>query len=174
MADALKITLSESVVVRRSDLELLEVEATFGAEGKAPPKHLHPAQDEYFEVLEGLLRVRVDGEERDLRPGDTIEIPCEIVHQMWNPGVHEARVRWLTKPAGRTEQWFRAIDRLYREDMVGSNGEPGPFAFAALLTEFDDVFRLAVGPSRVVQGVLGLLAPVGRARGYLPDADQLR
>jgi quercetin dioxygenase-like cupin family protein len=174
MSDALKITRSESVVVKLSEPELLEVEATYGAEGEAPPKHLHPDQDERFEVLEGLLRVRVDGEERDLRPGDTIEIPRETVHQMWNPGAQEAKVRWQTKPSGRTEQWFRAIDRLYREDMVAKSGEPGPFAFAALLAEFDDVFRLAVGPSRVVQGVLALVAPVGRSRGYLPDEDQLR
>jgi mannose-6-phosphate isomerase-like protein (cupin superfamily) len=169
MEDTLKITPTESVKVVRSDAEVLEVEATYAAEGEAPPKHLHPSQDEHFEVLDGSLRVKVDGDERDLETGDTLDIPRGTAHQMWNPGFKEARVSWETRPAGRTEDWFRAIDRLYREDRVGSKGEPGPLAFAALLTEFDDVFQLAIGPRRVVQGALGLLAPFGRARGYLPN-----
>ena len=167
--DTLKITPTESVTVVSSTRDSLEVEALYAAEGKPPPKHYHPDQDERFEVLDGRLRVRVDGEERDLEPGDTIEIPRGAVHQMWNPAVREATVAWHTTPAGRTEQWFRAIDRLHREERVGRDGEPGPLAFAALLTEFDDVFRLAVGPERLVQGVLRAGAPVGRARGYLPE-----
>jgi quercetin dioxygenase-like cupin family protein len=167
--ETLQITPKESVTVIRSGPEALVVEAVYGAEGEPPPKHLHPSQDELFEVLEGGLTVRVDGEERELRQWDTVVIPRGTVHQMWNPGLGEARVSWRTEPAGRTEQWFRAIDRLYREGRVGRNGEPGALAFAALLTEFDDVFRLAVGPRPVVQGALGILAPFGRARGYLPD-----
>jgi hypothetical protein len=46
---------------------------------------------------------------------------------------------------------------------------PGPLAFAALLTEFDDTFRLVAGPDLVVRGMLRALAPIGRARGYLPE-----
>ncbi|HEX2360253.1 MAG TPA: cupin domain-containing protein [Solirubrobacterales bacterium] len=168
MSRTLKITPTESVTVRASTPELLEVEATYGPAGKPPPKHLHPAQDEHFEVLEGTLRVRIDGDERNLGVGDTIDIPRGVVHQMWNPGDAEARVIWQTRPGGRTEQWFAAIDRLHREGRVGGNGMPGPLAFAALLTEFDDVFRLAVGPAPLVRGALAALAPVGRARGYLP------
>jgi mannose-6-phosphate isomerase-like protein (cupin superfamily) len=166
--DALKLTPSESVRVVRSGPEGLDVEATYGPGGEAPPKHMHPAQDERFGVLEGSLRVRVDGEERDLAPGETIEIPRGSVHQMWNPGEAPARVSWRTAPAGRTEQWFRAIDRLHRQGRVGRNGMPGPLAFAALLTEFDDTFRLVAGPDRLVRGALRALAPLGRARGYLP------
>ena len=170
MTRTLKITPTESVEVRASTAELLEVLATYGPASKPPPKHLHPAQDESFEVLDGRLRVRVDGEEREFGPGETIEIPRGAVHQMWNPGEERARVVWQTRPGGRTEQWFAAIDALQRQGRVGRDGMPGPLAFAALLTEFDDVFRLAVGPAPVVQGALRLLAPLGRARGYLPAA----
>lgn len=170
MPRTMQITPTESVTVRKSTPELLEVLAVYGPASKPPPKHFHPAQDERFEVLEGRLRVRVDGEERELGAGDTIEIPRGAVHQMWNPGEGEARVIWQTLPGGRTEQWFAAIDALQRQGRVGSNGMPGPLAFAALLTEFDDVFRLAGGPEPVVRGALRLLAPLGRARGYLPAA----
>jgi hypothetical protein len=45
---------------------------------------------------------------------------------------------------------------------------PGPLAFGAMLTEYSDVFRLAVGPDPVVRGALAVLGAVGRARGYRP------
>jgi quercetin dioxygenase-like cupin family protein len=167
----LKITPTESVTVRKSKPEVLEVEATYGPEGSAPPKHFHPSQDEHFEVLAGKMRVRVDGDERDLTKGEEIDIPRGAVHQMWNPSEEPARVKWETRPAGRTEEWFGAIDVLHRRGQVGRNGMPGPLAFAALLTEYRDVFRLAVKPEPVVRAGLALLAPLGRARGYLPTRD---
>jgi hypothetical protein len=90
---------------------------------------------------------------------------------MWNPGSEPARVRWQTRPRGRTEQWFRSVDALHREGKVGRNGMPGPLAFGALLSEYDDVLRLAVGPGPLVQGAITLLGALGRARGYRPAAE---
>jgi mannose-6-phosphate isomerase-like protein (cupin superfamily) len=163
--ETLTITPHESVEIRSSTPEALELEATYAPDGSAPPKHWHPEQDEHFEVLEGRVRTRVEGEQRDLGPGEEIDIPRRSVHQMWNPGSEPARVLWRTSPGGRTEQWFRAIDRLHREGRVGSNGMPGPLAFGVLLTEYRDVFRLA-GPDPVIRPAMALLGVVGRARGY--------
>ena len=101
--DSLKLTPHESVAIRHEDPERLEVEATWGPEGSPPPKHFHPGQDEHFEVLDGALRVEVDGQERELRPGDTIDVPRGAVHRMWNAGVEPARARWVTSPAGAYE-----------------------------------------------------------------------
>jgi mannose-6-phosphate isomerase-like protein (cupin superfamily) len=161
-----KITPGESVEVLRSDPEALILEGTWAPAGDPPPKHYHPDQDEHFEVLEGTLRTRVDGAERDLAPGETIEIPRGTTHQMWNPGGEPVRAIWRTTPGGRTEQWFAAIDRLHREGRVGGDGMPGPLAFSVLLTEYDDVFRLAVPAQPIVRGALAGLSVVGRARGY--------
>ena len=138
--------------------------------GSPPPKHLHPRQDEHFEVLEGEMRARVEGQERTLRVGDTLDVPRGAVHQIWNPGDARTRATWVTSPALRTRQWFESIDALHREGRVGRNGMPGPLAFAVFLTEFDDVFRLVAGPRPVVYGALRALAPVGRRRGYRPNA----
>jgi mannose-6-phosphate isomerase-like protein (cupin superfamily) len=162
----LKITPSESMTVLRSEADLLEVEGNWGPSRKPPPKHYHPSQSEHFEVLEGTLRTRVDGVERDLGAGETLDIPSGAVHQMWNPGSDTARALWQTRPAGRTEQWFTDIDAVYREGRVGRNGMPGSLAYGVLLTEYRDVFRLAVPAEPVVRGALALLSIVGRARGY--------
>jgi len=165
MPDILKLTPSESLEVRASTPEAFEVEATYGPAGSPPPKHFHPVQDEHFEVLAGSIRTRIDGEERELGPGDQIEIARGRVHQMWNPGAEPAQVLWRTAPAGRTEQWFRAIDTLHRQGRVGRNGMPGPLAFAVMLNEYRDAFRLA-GPDWLLRPLFAGLAVLGRARGY--------
>jgi len=170
MEETLKLTTSESVTIRQSSPEVLEVEGSYGPGGRPPPAHFHPAQDEHFEVLEGTLRTKVGGEQRDLGPGDPLDIPQGTPHQMWNPGEQGARVVWQTRPALRTEQWFRSIDALHREGRVGRNGMPGPLAFGAILSEYDDVFRLA-GPRPLVNGAVALLGALGRLRGYEPGAE---
>jgi quercetin dioxygenase-like cupin family protein len=68
MSETLKITPSESVTIRTSTPDALEVEGAWGPRGTPPPKHFHPAQDERFEVLEGRLHVRVDGTGPRARP----------------------------------------------------------------------------------------------------------
>ncbi len=167
MAEILKITPSESVEIRSSTPEALEVEVTYANAGSPPPKHFHPSQDEHFEVLAGTLRVWVDGEKRDLRAGDQVDVPRGAVHRMWNPGAEPTRATWRTSPGGRTEQWFRAIDALHREGRVGSDGNPGPLAFGVMLSEYRDVFRLA-GPDLLLRPALAALGAIGRARGYPP------
>jgi quercetin dioxygenase-like cupin family protein len=162
----LKLTPHESVVVRSSTPGLLEVEATYRAGGSAPPPHLHPSQSEHFEVLEGILRTEVEGEDRELRAGDTLDVPRGAVHRMWNPADAPARVRWQTSPRGRTENWFEQLDALQREGRVGRNGMPSPLAFGVYLTEYSDTMELAVGPRFLVRPLLRGLGALGRRRGY--------
>jgi mannose-6-phosphate isomerase-like protein (cupin superfamily) len=165
MTERYELTPSEAVTIRESSPAALVVEAEYGPGGTPPPKHFHPDQDERFEVLEGTLRVRVAGDERDVGAGESVEIPRGAVHQMWNAGTVPAKVNWTTSPRGRTEQWFRELGALRASGRVGRDGMPGPLAFAVLLTEYRDVFRLA-GPQLLLQGAFAALAPLGRARGY--------
>ncbi len=161
MADELKLTPSESVRINRSEPAVLEVEATYGPHGSPPPKHLHPAQDEAFQILSGRLTTRVEGVENEISEGDTIEIPRGAVHQMWNAGSEPAGVRWETRPAGRTEDWFRGVDALQRE---AGDGRPSPLAFGALLREYGDTFELAVAPKPLRKPLTAVLGALGRLR----------
>ena len=167
MSETLRLTPSESVIVRRSEPDVLEVEGVYGPGGSAPPKHLHPVQDERFRVLEGRLMTRVDGSERELSAGEVLDIPRGAVHQMWNHGSAEARVAWETRPAGRTEQWFRSVDALQRE---AGERSPSPLAFGVLLRSYDDTFRLAIGPPVLGRLVTTALGALGRLRGYRAPA----
>jgi quercetin dioxygenase-like cupin family protein len=165
MTDTLKLTPHETLTIRRSTVEVLEVEASYGPGGKPPPPHLHPAQDEHFEVLAGTLNARVGGEDRVLVAGEVLDIPAGTPHQMWNGSNEGARVRWETRPGGRTEAWFRAVDAAIRD---AGGRMPGPLAFAPLIDEFRDTFRLAVGPDWAVGPAMKALGAVGRWRGRKP------
>jgi mannose-6-phosphate isomerase-like protein (cupin superfamily) len=140
MSEKLSLGPHDSLEIRSSTPEALEVEASYRPGGSPPPGHFHPAQDERFEILEGAMRVRVDGEERELEAGAEIEIGRGQVHQMWNPGEVPARVSWVTTPGGRTEEWFRVLDGLFRAG--GEIAEGREVDFGALLEEYADVFRL--------------------------------
>ena len=106
--------------------DLLEMEATYGGEGVMPPEHLHPKQDEHFEVLKGTVLTVVDGDEHRYAAGETFDIPRGTPHQMTADG--PAQVRWEVRPALRTAEFF---ERLY------SGG-----AGASILDEFSDEIRL--------------------------------
>jgi len=131
----LNLSPSSSVTLRRATPEALEVEAAYEPGSPAPPAHFHPAQAEHFEVLAGSITTLVDGSERVLGPGDTIDIPAGTVHQMWNADEEPARVLWRTMPAGRTLEWFEALDAFQRD---GDGAK-----FGAAFNEYRDVFRLA-------------------------------
>lgn len=88
--------------------ELLEMEATYGEDAILPPEHLHPSQDERFEVLDGAVRTVIGGVERRYETGETFEVPSGTPHQMTGDG--PARVRWQVRPALRTAEFF---ERLY-------------------------------------------------------------
>lgn len=166
MGPTLTLTPTESIRIRRSEPELIEAEVTYGPGGEPPPAHLHPNQDESFEVLAGVVRLRLDGEERSYGPGEAFEVPRGAAHQMWNPSHEPARAIWQTRPRGRTEDWFRALDRLQRSGRVDKDGMPGPLAMGVLLTHYRDVFRLSAGPQALVRAVLAALGALGRLRGY--------
>lgn len=163
LSETLTLTPTEAVTIRSSSEDALLVEATYAPGGSPPPKHLHPSQDEHFRILEGGLRVRVDGEQRDLSAGEELTVPRGAVHQMWNPGAAATRVEWCVSPPGRTEQWFRAVDALYSTGQVPPGKMPSPLDFAGLLREYEDVIRLA-GPAPLIRPALSILAAVGRAR----------
>jgi mannose-6-phosphate isomerase-like protein (cupin superfamily) len=117
--------------------DLLEFEASYAGGGVAPPAHLHPQQDERFEVHAGALQVRLAGRERVIVAGDVLDVPRGTAHQMWNASEDMAVVNWRTMPAGRTLDWFRELAALQR-----GQGRADP---TSLLSDYSDVFRLADG-----------------------------
>jgi quercetin dioxygenase-like cupin family protein len=91
--------------------DLLEMEASYGGQGDLPPEHYHPRQDEHFEVLEGAVRVVIEGQERRYVAGESFDVPARTPHQLAGDG--PARMHWEVRPALRTAEFF---ERAYSDN----------------------------------------------------------
>lgn len=60
--------------------------------GESNPRHYHPNCDEVLHVLEGKLLHSFGDDEIPMGPGDTINIPRDVVHNARNTGDIEARL----------------------------------------------------------------------------------
>jgi quercetin dioxygenase-like cupin family protein len=124
-----------------------------------PPEHLHPDQDEHFEVQRGAMRFVVDGAERVVAAGGALDIPRGTPHRARNASdAVPALVRWETRPALRTTAFFTTAARQGADRSV--------LDAALLADEYRDVFRLT-GP---VRRLVPVLARIAKLRGRrLPD-----
>jgi quercetin dioxygenase-like cupin family protein len=128
--------------------------------------HVHSRQEERFEVLAGSLRLRIDGTESTLGPGDVAVVPPGTPHTWWNVGNEEAHVLADIRPALRTEMFFETLFGLAADGKTDRRGLPTPLQLAALITEFSDEVHLARPPILVQRLLFVPLALIGRLAGY--------
>lgn len=67
--------------------------------GAATTEHYHRVTEELYFITDGTGRLRVDGEERDVTPGDCIVIAPGAVHKLWNTGDIPLRLLCCCAPA---------------------------------------------------------------------------
>ena len=68
--------------------------------GSAPgPYHLHTESENVYHVLEGRVRIRINGVDHDAGPGDTAFIPPGVPHSATNIGDGDARLLEIYAPA---------------------------------------------------------------------------
>jgi len=83
---------------------------TFDPPGTFVPLHVHPRQDEFIYVLEGVFDLELGGEKTQARPGDLVRMPMGIPHAYYNNGDQPARGLFWVTPAGKLKELF---DRLH-------------------------------------------------------------
>lgn len=68
--------------------------------GSAPgPYHMHTSAENVYHVIDGLVRIRIDGVDHDAGPGDTVFIPPGVPHSASNIGESDARLLEIYAPA---------------------------------------------------------------------------
>jgi mannose-6-phosphate isomerase-like protein (cupin superfamily) len=67
--------------------------------GGATTEHFHPVAEELYLVTAGTGRLRINGEEREVREGDCVVIPPGARHKLWNTGDDVLRVVCACTPA---------------------------------------------------------------------------
>src|SRR5439155_25774147 len=150
---------------------LLEFDFYLRAGGVIAVDHLHPRQEERFEVISGLMRGHVDGRPETVGPGGTSVVAPGVPHAWCNAGGGDAHLRVQFRPALRTEELFEAVFALGREGRTGRTGVPRFPLGLALLAAFPDEVRPAAMPATAHRVAVRALAPVGRrVRGQLAAA----
>jgi mannose-6-phosphate isomerase-like protein (cupin superfamily) len=54
--------------------------------GGATLEHYHPKCEEIYYITHGSGKMRIEGETREVKPGDAIAIPPGRKHKIWNTG----------------------------------------------------------------------------------------
>jgi quercetin dioxygenase-like cupin family protein len=73
--------------------ELLAIDLELSPDGHVPGMHVHPIQEERFEVTKGTMRFKRGGKKVTAHPGDVVVVPPGVRHKFANAGDEEARAR---------------------------------------------------------------------------------
>lgn len=151
-----------------SDGERVVIDVLVEPNGFVATPHTHPYQTEVFEVVEGELTFKTDGETIVAAAGASVTVEPGTAHQFWNATDASVRFRCEITPALRFEQLIETMFALANDGKTTKKGLPNPLLLAVIANHhFDDV-RLPFPP--VWMQRLGLMAgaPLGRLLGYRP------
>jgi len=154
--------------------EFVLIEAWVRPGGNVAAAHVHPKQEERFEVLSGTLGLRMGGQEIAAAPGETVTIPAGTPHRFWNAGEDEVRFRCEVRPALQFEQLVETMFALAVAGKTNRKGMPNPLRLAVIARAHFDVVRLPFPPAFAQRLGLALGAPLGRILGYAPTYEGTR
>jgi mannose-6-phosphate isomerase-like protein (cupin superfamily) len=139
-----------------------------GAPG--PALHIHPFQEERFDVTRGTVAFVMAGEEVVCHPGDGVAVPAGVAHTFHNAGDDEFEMVAEYRP-GLPEQSHRFHDvyfALARAGMTNAKGMPSIWQIAVEMPLVSNHVRLASPPWPVQRVALAVLRPIARLMGYKP------
>jgi quercetin dioxygenase-like cupin family protein len=146
--------------------ELLAIELELAADGKVPGMHVHPLQEERFDVLAGTLRFRLGHKRITARAGDVVVVPAGVPHKFANAGDEAAVVNVEVRPALCMEDLFETAVKLARDGRTTRNGMPKPLDLALFVREFEREVRGPFVPLWIQRATLAPLRWLARRRGH--------
>ncbi|APW98921.1 cupin [Halobiforma lacisalsi AJ5] len=129
-------------------------------------RHVNPRWDERFEVVDGALRVGIDGTETTLTEGEDVVIPATVPHRHWNPTPEPARVRYEARPGLRAAEALETLYTLAQAGRTDEEGVPNPLQFAVIQDAYPGYFYSTDQPRILQRAMVATLAPIGRLLGY--------
>ena len=157
-----------------TDGEHLEIDVELTPDGHVPGMHVHPAQEERFEILSGGVRFRKGVKKIDAEAGDVVVVEPGKAHKFENRGEEGAVMRVRVTPALEMERLFETAVALAEDGRVTKKGMPKPLDLALFVSEFRDEVRGPGSPGWIQRASLAPLAFLakrrGRAERYAPAA----
>jgi mannose-6-phosphate isomerase-like protein (cupin superfamily) len=146
--------------------ELLAIDMTLAPDGHVPGAHVHPEQEERFEVVSGTMEFRMGRKKVVAGPGEVVVVPPGVRHKFRNAGGEEARVLVEVRPALKMEELFESTVALAREGKTNRKGMPRPVHLALFVGEYEREVRAPFPPPAIVKALMAPLAWYGRLRGH--------
>jgi mannose-6-phosphate isomerase-like protein (cupin superfamily) len=141
-------------------------EAFVQPSGFVAAAHVHPGQEEQFEILRGSVGFKVGRKKLVAGPGQRIRVPAGTPHKFWNAGDGEAHFVCEVRPALQFEQLIETMFSLAADGKTNRKGMPNLLRLAVIANEHFDTVRLPFPPAFMQRVGLALGAPIGRLVGY--------
>ncbi|MGL4461927.1 MAG: cupin domain-containing protein [Planctomycetia bacterium] len=127
-----------------------------------PPVHTHARQDERFVVTAGTLGVLVGKEWRELKPGESVDVPRGTPHTYRNASASVCEFEYRLTPGGRFTRMMREFADLAAEGKLRSLADLRSMIHLAMVfVRYSDEVRSVQPPMFVMR----CLACVGRWLG---------
>ena len=146
--------------------EAVVVECFVAPRGAVAMAHVHPSQEERFEVVRGSVGFEVGREKQVAGPGQRLTVPARTPHRFWNAGEEEAHFVCEVRPALQFEQLVETMFALAVDGRTNTKGMPNPLRLAVIARAHFDTVRLPFPPAWMQRAGLALGAPLGRLVGY--------
>jgi quercetin dioxygenase-like cupin family protein len=145
--------------------DLLAVDLELAPDGHVPGAHVHPHQEERFEILSGVIKFKRGLKTVVAHQGDVVVVPPGTVHRFSNGGSELARVRVEVRPALRMEELFETTVALARDGRTDKRGMPRPLDLALFMSAFPAEVRAPFAPVGVVRALMAPLSWLASRRG---------
>lgn len=147
--------------------QLLRLDLHVSPHGFVAGAHVHPGQEERFEVRSGRISLNEHGSQRVVSPGEVVNVPAGTTHAWGNPFDEPADITVEFRPALDTEAFFENFFGLAKDGRVDpKSGMPQGLQLMALGREFRHEMALPPPIGPVLSVVAAVIAPIARLLGY--------
>ena len=138
----------ERIVFRQTSRETngqaVVIETYVQPNGFVAAAHVHPSQEERFEILRGSVGFRVGRKKLVAGPGHRLTVPAGTPHKFWNAGEDEAHFVCEVRPALQFEALLETMFALAADGKTNRKGMPNPLRLAVIANAHFDTVRLPV------------------------------
>jgi mannose-6-phosphate isomerase-like protein (cupin superfamily) len=125
--------------------------------------HVHPQQDEVYEVKEGEMQVFMDGTWKPLKAGERVSIPKGTIHAFRNAGSQKAVAFNSHHPGLRFGEMLERIQQHINEGKITSTKGFKNLAYmSSIMVEYNDVMKTIKPPPALIR----IVSTLGKLFGY--------
>ena len=142
---------ASGIVFRKTSRETggqaVVIETFVQPNGFVAAAHVHPSQEERFEVLRGAVGFKIGRKKLVAGPGQRITVPAGTPHKFWNAGDDVAHFVCEIRPALQFESLLETMFALAADGKTNRKGMPNPLRLAVIANAHFDTVQLPFPPA---------------------------